>query len=66
MTIRPQSLGIGNLSVTHSVLSRKTIEERRRRPIADPKSLVITPLLSKTDPYDYDSIDSPAAINCHR
>lgn len=41
----------------HSVLSRHTIDERRRRPITDPKSLVITPLLLKTDPYDYDSID---------
>jgi dCTP deaminase len=41
----------------HSVLSRETIDERRRRPIADPKSLVITPLLLRADPYDYDSID---------
>jgi len=41
----------------HSVLSRETIEERRKRKIADPKSLVITPLLLRTDPYDYDSID---------
>jgi dCTP deaminase len=41
----------------HSVLSRETIDERRRRPIGDPKSLVITPLLLRADPYDYDSID---------
>jgi dCTP deaminase len=41
----------------HSVLSRASIEERRRIPISDPKSLVITPLLGKTDPYDHDSID---------
>jgi dCTP deaminase len=39
------------------VLSRETIDERRKRLITDPKSLVITPLLAKTDPYDYDSID---------
>src|SRR5216683_54942 len=41
----------------HSVLSRATIEERRRKLITDPQSLVITPLLMRTDPYDYDSID---------
>jgi dCTP deaminase len=41
----------------HDVLSRQTIEERRKRPINDPKSLVITPLLLRTDPYDHDSID---------
>ncbi len=42
---------------THSVLSRETIDDRRKRPIADPKGLVITPLLLRTDPYDHDSID---------
>jgi dCTP deaminase len=41
----------------HSVLSRETIDERRKRLINDPKSLVITPLLLRTDPYDHDSID---------
>jgi dCTP deaminase len=41
----------------HSVLSRHSIDERRRKPISDPKSLVITPLMLRTDPYDYDSID---------
>jgi len=41
----------------HNVLSRQTIDERRKRPVSDPKSLVITPLLMKTDPYDHDSID---------
>lgn len=40
-----------------NVLSRRTIEERKRRFISDPKSLVITPLLLKSDPYDHDSID---------
>jgi len=39
------------------VLSRQSIDERRKRPISDPMSLVITPLLLKADPYDYDSID---------
>lgn len=43
--------------LARNVLSRQTIEERRKRPISDPKSLVITPLLFKTDPYDHDSID---------
>jgi dCTP deaminase len=43
--------------LAHNVLSRQTIEERRKRPISDPKSLVITPLLLGTDPYDHDSID---------
>ena len=43
--------------VLHSVLSRATIDERRKKPITDPKSLVITPLLLRTNPYDYDSID---------
>jgi dCTP deaminase len=43
--------------VTHSVLSRETIKDRIRRPISDPKSLVITPLLPKADVYDHDSID---------
>ncbi len=49
--------GGSNHGLVHSVLSRNTIDERRRRPITDPKSLVITPLLLRTDPYDYDSID---------
>jgi dCTP deaminase len=40
-----------------SVLSRKTIEERRSLPIDNPKSLVITPLLLQDDLYDYDSVD---------
>jgi dCTP deaminase len=40
-----------------SVLSRHTIEERRLLPINQPRSLVITPLLMRSDPYDYDSID---------
>src|SRR5437879_4796255 len=40
-----------------SVLSRKSIEDRRTLPISDPKSIVITPLLLRIDPYDYDSID---------
>jgi dCTP deaminase len=46
-----------NQDVAHDVLSRQTIEDRRKRPITDPKSLVITPLLLRTDPYDHDSID---------
>lgn len=41
----------------HGVLSRSTIEERRKLPISNPKSLVITPLPSKPSPFDYDSID---------
>jgi dCTP deaminase len=40
-----------------SVLSQKTIDNRRKLPISNPKSLVITPLLPQPDPYDYDSID---------
>lgn len=42
---------------SHSVLSRRSIDERRKKPISDPKSLVITPLLLRADPYDHDSID---------
>jgi dCTP deaminase len=43
----------------NNVLSRQTIDERIKKPISDPKSLVITPLLlsKDTDPYDHDSID---------
>jgi dCTP deaminase len=41
----------------HSVLSRQTIDDRRKLPISDAKSLVITPLILKADPYDHDSID---------
>lgn len=40
-----------------SVLSWESIEERRNLPIGDEKSLVITPLLMRPRPYDYDSID---------
>src|SRR5882762_3357380 len=40
-----------------SVLSRQSIEERRKLPINQPESLVITPLLLRSDPFDYDSID---------
>lgn len=40
-----------------NVLSRQTIEKRRQKLITDPESLVITPFLSRPDPYDYDSID---------
>jgi dCTP deaminase len=47
----------GKQDFARDVLSRQTIEERRKRPISDPKSLVITPLLLRTDPYDHDSID---------
>jgi dCTP deaminase len=41
----------------HGVLSRTTIDERIKLLITDPKSLVITPLPSKLNPYDHDSID---------
>src|SRR6266404_4156115 len=40
-----------------SVLSRNSIESRRRLPIRDARSLVITPLVFRSEPYDYDSID---------
>lgn len=40
-----------------SVLSRKSIEDRRKLPISKPESLVITPLLLRDNAYDYDSID---------
>jgi dCTP deaminase len=40
-----------------SILSRRTIEERRMLPISEAKSLVITPLVMRGDPYDYDSVD---------
>jgi dCTP deaminase len=46
-----------NKESAYNVLSSQTIKDRRKRPISDPKSLVITPLLSTTDPYDHDSID---------
>jgi dCTP deaminase len=40
-----------------SVLSRKTIEDRMKRPGWKPGSLVITPILGSKDPFDHDSID---------
>src|SRR6266404_466475 len=40
-----------------SVLSRNSIESRRRLPIRYARSLVITPLVFRSEPYDYDSID---------
>ncbi len=43
--------------LVHGVLSRQSIEDRRKKPISDAGSLVITPFLLRPDPYDYDSID---------
>lgn len=40
-----------------SVLSSRSIEDRLRRRISDPKSLVITPILGTERPFDYDAID---------
>ncbi len=40
-----------------SVLSKKSIEDRLRLPLSKPQSLVITPLLVRSDPFDYDSVD---------
>jgi dCTP deaminase len=39
------------------VLSKKQMEERLKADVADPKSLVITPLLRYDDAFDSDSVD---------
>jgi len=57
MNVSTPLAGKENPPAVHSVLSRQSIEERRKRPVSDPKSLVITPLLLSPDPYDHDSID---------
>lgn len=44
-------------NVPRNVLSKQTINDRRKLLISDPRSLVITPLLTRTDPFDHDSID---------
>ncbi len=40
-----------------AILSRKEIDDRRRIEIENPKSLVITPLLTPDDAFDVDSLD---------
>jgi dCTP deaminase len=51
------SLPASSSGSVHGVLSHSTIVERMKLPISNPKSLVITPLPSKPNPFDYDSVD---------
>ncbi|MBN1766042.1 MAG: hypothetical protein JW860_12340 [Sedimentisphaerales bacterium] len=44
-----------------SVVSRKIILERLRKPISDPQSIVITPMLNRD--FDYDAID--LSLGCY-